>query len=526
MRLYQPPKICQNCRVSPLKTLALFLALAGAFASRARAESPVTIKNDRASLTVSLTPEPRITSYQRTGQPSLLLDDPGYDRTGMRFFALEEKEGRQAGTVFGGQARWIEQGPDACTFESVLADKNLQLTVALKFAPDTTRVTAHCTLRNTAGATRKLALWGIASVPPKGWIVSTISRGIENGGWVAGRLSKFFMSDGNDRVLKMGRDALTLDLSQWHREGSPKFGTRANEAWIAVARPDLQTVLLMLLPYQSSDRYPDDDSNVTMWFGTTPSNVPYAEAEWLSPWREVAAGKDFEWTFAFEARDLPAMETVNPDTLLTAIRHPQKLLPQSPADTTAWRLSVGGPLLKDSFQRVTEFYGPGGILIAKAPIWYDAPLWSEAGVTWLDDTLVEAVAATIPDWSEKGRTWRVAFSGRDDAALLREGDEAGGFSLFVSGGKIHAALWNGSEGVLVSAPLADGAAQDAKAWIEDKTLKLQVGDAALHSVAISFSLPSPAKRLALARDSTQPKGLKLPLVPKFRGPIREISITP
>lgn len=510
--------------MSPLKAFAALCLLV----PPAHAEFPAaaTIRNEKASLEVSLSPEPRIVSYQLTGQPSLLLDDPGYERTGIRFFALEEKEGRQAGYVFGGRARWIEQSADAGVFESFLGDRDLKLTVSLKLVPGTTRVTAQCTLANTADTTRRLALWGIASVPPKGWILTTISRGIENGAWTVGRLSKFFMSDSNDPVLKMGRDALAFDLSQWHREGSPKYGTRSNEAWIAVARPDLATLLLFLLPYQSSDKYPDDDCNVTMWFGTTPSKVPYAEAEWMSPWQEIAAGKSLEWTFSFEGRDLPAMENATPDALVNAVRHPQKLLPPSAADAGTWRLSDQGPLLKDSFGRVTEFYAADGTLIAKAPIWFDAPVWSRAGMEWRDDTLVEAVAAAIPKWSGEGRSWQVTFSGKEDAALLREGDEAGGFSLLVSGGKVHAALWNGPDGVLVAAPLSAGPEQNVRAWIESKTLKLQVGKAEPQSAAINFPLPRPAQRLALGRDSTQPKGLKLPVVPGFRGPIREISITP
>lgn len=532
------PPSSWRLRLPTLFLLAFTLALPGVVAGQnADASNTWSATSPASEIAAQVAPFPRITHLSAAGQPSPLFQDPAHDRTGIRFLAVERVGNKQRGIAFDAPGTWTERNATSAVMEIKNTDADLTLKVRMKLVED--RVSFDCELTSKQAA-RKLALWAIASVPNRGWIVLPQSRGLEGGNWIAERICAFFGCGFDDPKLVLGHEAFALNLEAGPATKPLKYGTRAHAGWIAGVRPDLQNLLLIRALYASDDAFPDEDCNITAYVGASPSKIPYSEIEWLSPWSTLDANVPMEWAFTVASVALAPEDNPTPDSLIQAIRDPKiyNAASQQPTDSdvTTWCLTASGPLVKDRFGRATKFFsGPEPDPerpIAQAPLWFDAPVWSAEGLQWHPDTLVEAVRETIPPWEPKGRRWKIRFSPpnvvpENGSALICEGDAESGFAVTLVGNEARALLWNGSNdrcGVVL--PLDASGAHEITVELKPGSLSIASEGNPPVVASLKFPIPTPPQRMGIGRVSGWPRS-NAPNAPAyFEGAFQEISITP
>ena len=522
--------------------LVAALPLCGNADSEEPLETVRKIGNSNVELIVRSSPRPRIEALAVPGGSSLLFSDPEGLRSGIRFIALEKDGGRQKELPFDQPSKLIksETGEAGFFAEAGTDVRRLRLEMTAVPDDDSAAVHLHLKLTNLSNQTRTLALWTIASLPDQGVVVTSVSRAIETGRRRHGNLVSYWSSPMNAPSLRLGQDAVALDLTKWTGDSSLKYGTRNNGGWAASIRPDLGTIFLGTAAYQPDASYPDEDCNITLWVGQSPSGIPYAEMEWLSAWTDVAPDESLEWTLNLEARSInPSPPPSQIDELVTLIRSPQ----DRPAlaahkEIADWSVDAQGPLTVDSFRRVTEF-GNGrkadekAAPSAVAPLWFNAPQLSDSALHWTADTLLQVPADAIPPWNRQIREWTVDFSadaGAGDQLLLQDGGSDSAMALTHSGTSLTVLLWNqgqtDSPAKLV-APLADSERHVATVRLRPSTgrLTLRVDSLPELSIDLPFSVSDPKRRVVLGRDFAGPVDFAGPPIGNFTGRIYRFAIS-
>lgn len=493
----------------------------------------VTLKDARAEVTLANAPYPRVVAYAAEGKPSLLFCDPDGARSGLRFVGLEKRRDGSSEYAFDQAGEWLARAPQKATLRasSGAPGKALQLTAIFRLEDGVLRVS--CSLKNTSAAPRELALWTIAALPARGWMVAPFSRGLENNRWVHGRLVSYWTSSLAEPCLQLGQDGFGLNLQKWSGTSTLKVGTRADAAWAAAARPDLEALLVARWPYAPGDSYPDEDCNATLWMGNSPRGEHYAEMEWLSPWKSLEPGEALRWSFDLQLRDLPPGGELSSDALVQLVRAPCRLTPAKGLVEDVWRIDARGPLQRDAFGKVTEWYRQDGICIARAPFWQDAPEWQAAGpaLRWDESTIVEAESSAWPPWQLSGRFWTLEFSPSREGGrqmLLQDGTATAGLLLMGGRDQVEAFLWTSPREVArLAAPLSAGRRHIVKAAFhpEERRFELQVDGAAPQSCATGEVGAMPGTKLSLGRGEVLPPAWKMvPLAP-FRGLLYRLEIS-
>jgi hypothetical protein len=508
------------------------------------------LSNGKVEAEVSLSPHPRILSYNEPGMESQLLPAPAGEHAGLRLIAIELLDGRQRNFAFSSPARLVEGNETMVLLETEAGEgeDTVGLRLHLILEDGTARLKASCTISNKGTKTRTLAPWAIASLTPKGWMVTNVTRGIENDGWEHARITGYWGSSLADPCLRPGTDALAIDFSRWNGTSALKYGTRTNAGWLAAIRPDLARMLFVTIPYSSNDVYPDEDCNATLWAGDR-----RGELEWLGPWQQVPAGESLNWEFTWELREAPADTTLAADDYVkyirAASRYADPSLNASMTSSDVWVLDARGPLTRDSFHKVTEWFSPDGkTSTAVAPLWYNAPRLSPEGgaLVWTRDTLVEARSDSLPPWDPRGRSWVAIFRPSERAVkaptlLLQEGGIESGFALFLAGGHLEAALWSDGTGEPKIARVKTRIEPDqnlaARAvWDPEKNefrlyvgkVNLQPGDGAtlLRTHLPDGLKPSPKSWVGIGRNASLPPQVAPEKPSLFEGSIRRIQIGP
>lgn len=460
--------------------------------------------SNAAPLELTVSPDP-----PRLMSP-LLFTDPAGVRSGVRFVALEEVEGKLVNYAFDEAGR-VEGGG----FTAAQTKGEVELRVQAAGA-------IGCRLTNTATRLRRLALWMIVAVPPRGTLVFSNAGGIEAGRRAHGRLTSFWASAWNAPGLSLEGEAVALDLERSAGVGSIKYGTRSNAGWIAGLRPDLGQMLLGRTTYRPGDQYPDEDCNLEIWAGMTMEKVSYAEMEWLSPWQDLAPGRTLAWSVTLETREYASAAT-GAKALVEAVRAPARRAGTAPVEG----FTLSGARMVDAFGQVTAFYGEGDALAAKAPLWYNAPKQTaEGALAWTADTLVEAVPAAIPAWDiAAGRRWVIDFAetpGAPEEArrlLLQDGNREAGLAIYLEKGRCVAALWSGSESREVGEPITERRRLEVALEPGAKTLKMGA-----QTEAVPFEMATPGRRLGIARNAQWPATLEPAEAAGFEGVIYEVGI--
>ncbi len=523
----------------------LFVALGLVFGAVA-ADGPAG-PNQKMKLEASVQtePHPRIASVQMPGESSLLFSDPTGERTGIRFVALEEIDGRQKEWPFVDSAEPLAKKDGAAGFiaETGTDGERLRLTVQVNAAAKPGAIQLQCTLANLSARPRTLALWTIASLPNEGWVLTTVSRAIENGRRRHAHLASYWSSPLNASCLRLGTDALAFDLSGFTGEPSVKFGTRSAEGWAAAINLRRKVLLLGMIPYSPTARYPDEDCNITLWAGRSPSGVAYAEMEWLSPLTVVAPGGVLEWTLTLEARAIdPGGIPGTADGLVTLVRSPkERAALTSHHETAAWSVDTRNPLVVDTFGRVTRIANARD-QDSDAEPWAIAPLWSNApslstrddgdALLWNPDTLLEVPPAAVPPWTEGSREWTVDFAakrGAENRILFQDGGSESGVAVYCSAAGLTALLWDldhEESPIQIVAPLEPGDRHRASIRLSPSTgqFSVQVDDLPARTKPVPFAIPRPEPRLAIGRDLAAPKDFDGPPLTNFEGHIHRMAI--
>lgn len=485
-----------------------------------------------AEVAVAFAPFPRILSFQPKGKTSLFAGEASSPFAGIRFVAYE-KDGRgQKEFPFDSPATQISKTGRGFAWECFSGDgpQAVKLVVDATVADDEPVLAVRCRLINLGENPRRLALWAINSLLPEGWLVTTLSRGLEDGIWTHGKVTGFWTSGLGEPCLQLGREGMMLDVAKWPREEALKYGTRSSGAWLAAVRSDGGSALLVRLPYETTDTYPDEDSNGTFWLGGKGPDLR-AEMEWLSRWEDVPAGGTLEWSFRMEDIDLPKGGVMSPDGLVAKIRDTRKIAGR-PGPASGWRLAADSPQERDRFGRVTAWFSgsESSEEIARAPLWQGAPVWEDGGLVWKNGTVVEAAA--LPPWRAAGRKWtfhasRPSGTGEGPILLMQEGDADSGMALVVEGDKVVALIWLGPEN-LVRAALDIGSRPVLAVnllYRPDKAeLLLEMDGETARAVLPAGWVVSPPARLVIGRGAAFPASTGWGQVRSYTGKIFEVMV--
>ncbi len=490
-------------------------------------EGSRTLQNATTEARVSIFPQPRVLDFGSKNGPALLWEDPHQTQSGVRLIAYEKRDGQQLIHAFDEPGEWIG--------ENAFRTRSEDLELEGSFVLSGEELQVACLLTNRSTVERTLALWSIASLPTQGWIVTTASRGLENNQWVHGRVVSYWGTSLGEPFLRFGKEAIAIDLGAWPGSGSFKIGTRSNAGWVALVRPDLGQMVVARVPYDPADQYPDEDSNITIWVGDSPKKLPYAEMEWISPWTTLPPGKSFQWNFVLERRSFDPGAPITPDKLVDLIRQPTKITTgNGGVEAHRWRLDGMGPLLRDHFGKVTAWYSSDGKVIAKTPLWNNAPNWipETSSLAWNESTIVEPDASLLPKWSPEGRTWRLGFSVPKEARsenrmLFQDGDAASGLVVALIDGDVSAYFWNENNPPLrLEAELTESLDHHVQVTYSpaEKTLSLQLNK----SPSVSQEAPTvpmaPTQRLEIGRNARLPAEGQIPALKPFLGSLHYLEV--
>lgn len=497
------------------------------------------LKDQQSQVDLTLSPQLRVLSYSRDELPNLLFQDPDENnRSGLRLIALEKTaQGGQRALPFPDGASWRSIRPEAGEVVAMDLSGHVHWKLHFHLKGGTLEVTLE--LQNRGEQARTLAPWAIASVSSKGWLGTALGRGQENHQWSHARVTAFWRSPLGNPSLRLGDRTLAVDFSKWDQQGAWKYGTRSLAGWAAAVRPELGAGLLASFPYDTGDRYPDDNCNVTFYAGKTPGGLTYAEMEWLGPWTELASGQSLRWHFALELIAVTNSKINRPDDLATLVLAPAPWeLSDRSAPAGTWRLAADGPLMRDRFDRVTTWLDAKGQTLADTPLWFNAPVWDEQGpsLRWTKDTIVNAQTETLPAWSPEGRSWEVEFATDFTSSrphlLVQEGDLQSGVLILVRGKFAEAWIWQTSpEGKVNSArlevPLQDGERQRLRASFapQRQRFSLQIGEEQAQDVSFEGEVAPQQSTLRIGRNAQLPSGIGLEKLAPFIGRLYRLDIS-
>lgn len=502
------------------------------------------LRTETAQVLISAHPSLRISELSEAGGSTLLPGPAEGFQSDVRLIALEKKDGSQTYIPFDQPARWISYDERSAVLETSATEngRSFKLTISLTLSEKKGSLDVRCTLLPGQPSSKPLALWAIASLAPRGWVVTTLSRGFEKQQMIPGHLVTYWKTPLNAPSLRLDDDILAVDLSQWQQD--LKYGTRSNAGWIAAIDPERQTMLTATFPYEAGAAYPDGNCNATIYLGLHASGGRYAEMEWLSPWTNVPAGQELTWLFSLESRTFPS-ETlpISPQKLKEALLRPVKIEPAKilDGDSHHWTLSAQSPQTRDYFGRVTEWFGGSsthGKALASAPYWKNAPVWSDttASLQWDTDTFIETNPNTLLPWSEKNRIWQIEFSPTkaevaEKHILFLDGDPQAGVCLFVAQDQVSAVAWDASSQQILCAKLTASTDADAKHSIRlelspsKKTLTLKVNDGHAHQTSVPFTVRPKAANLVIGRPALLPSTPTLADLQPFVGRISLVSVS-
>jgi len=487
------------------------------------------LRTAKAQVLISVYPSLRISALSEPGAPTLLTGSADGLQSDVRFIALELEDDRQTYLPFDQPARWISHDERSAIIETFteVSGRSFKLMVSLTLSETKSSLAIQCALIPKEPSPKPLALWAIASLAPRGWIVTTLSRGFEKQQMIPGQLVTYWKTPLNAPALHLDDDILAVDLSHWEQD--LKYGTRSNAGWIAAIDLDKQTMLTATFPYEAEDTYPDGNCNATIYLGLHALGGRYAEMEWLSPWTNVPAGQELTWSFSLESRPYPKENAPpSPRRLKKAVIGPERKTPANTMSSTPgrWTISTQSPQTRDYFGRVTQWFAPGGrgeMVLASAPYWKNAPIWSDAdGSFQLDkDTFIETNPDTLVPWSNEDRSWEIEFSvtkpmNPGKRILLQDGDSQAGICLFIEGSLVTAAAWSMNP-QLLSTKLSTSIPFDARCLVRlklshrEKTISLEVDGNSPSSTTIPFGLEPMNANLVIGRPSV------LPPTPVFSG---------
>jgi hypothetical protein len=521
-----------------LKPFGPFLIAVGLWAvppaSSAAGPSETWLRNPHAEVLLTAEPALRVSTLSKPGQPSLLSRLEGDFSPNIRFVALELQDGEQVVHPFDEKATWLHQDAKSATMETVSGHGSSRLRLQVQFTlADDARLHARCTLFHEASTPRKLALWSIVSLVPKGWIITTFSRGFEDRRWIHGKLVSFWKTQLDEPCLKFEDGTLGIDLSRWSQQADLKYGTRSHAGWVAAADPTRQSLLIASAPYEIGKPYPDEDCNVTIWLGTASNNAKYAEMELLSPWTTVVKETPLAWEVSFESVPVGAIASPAPlrDVILDARRYGTEV------HGDRWQLAASTPHLRDRFGKVTKWFSSTkhAATLATAPFWRNAPQWLPDGsLRWDQDTFIETTAASLPPWTGD-RSWSVDFQAETESGrrvLLQDGDASTGVCLLTEGDRLSALIWHAIDGQIQHSRLCaslpvSGRHQARLSYRRgEQTWTLQVDDATPSTIQVPFSLTPASPNLVIGRSYALPEHPDFSLAQPFVGRFFQISVTP
>jgi hypothetical protein len=494
------------------------------------------IQNDRIRAFVADSPHPRILALGTVAGGTALLGPAAGLRSGVRLIAVEIDGRSQVEFPFDEEARWLSSTETSATLEmfSGAGPDRLRLVVEVRIPVDGAALHFSCSLTSESLRPRTLALWAIASLEPKGWILTPLSRGFEDGRWVHGKVVAYWTSTLNAPCLQMGAESLSIDAGRWPGSPDLKYGTRSNAGWIAALRSDLSSLLVASAPYAPADVFPDEDCNFTIWLGTHPDSSRYMEMEWLGPWTPVQRGVDMEWKFSLACESLPGEPPADAEEAFALVlsRRTHAANSLAPEGKSIWQLSAATSHLRDRFGRVSRWMAEGQT-IASTPFWANSPVWNPAGsFRWDGGTFVEVDPASLPPWTGSGRTWSVDFSPDKDqfpAMLFLEGDLEAGVCLLLTVTELTAWIWTGGgagvESLSVPRPKEGRIHVDLTYATSPGKLSLAVNGQAPQERLLPFRLKSVAPSLALGRPAGMPREVAVAPVASFAGELFRFSIS-
>ncbi len=540
-----------DLQVPRLLWSVLTLLVAGGSSLLGGASDPVpTISQERwlrtahAQVLISAYPSLRISALSEPGRPTLLRGREEGFQSNVRFIALEQVDGGQTYLPFDQPAQWISHDERSAVLEISTKEggRSFKLTVSLALSEKNGALDVRCSLLPEQPSSKPLALWAIASLAPRGWIMTTLSRGFERQQMIPGHLVTYWKTPLNAPSLHLEDDILAVDLSHWQQD--LKYGTRSNAGWIAAIDPEQKTMLVASFPYEATAAYPDGNCNSTIYLGLHPLGGKYAEMEWLGPWTKIRAGSELTWSFSLESRPYHRGE-MNPSLhhLKDSVLVPERKNPTQATSTTPglWTLGTQSPQARDYFGRVTQWFAPGDngeVLLASAPFWKNAPVWSEkdASFLWDKDTFIETNPDALLPWSNEARSWQMDFSvTKSDTSskriLFQDGDSQSGICLFLELDQVTAAAWHANSQRILTAKLSAPVPLDTRCtvrleWSEcEKTMHLKVnGHSRLHT-AVSFAIKPASAHLVIGRPGALPSDPLLSDLHPFIGKIFETTIS-